>query len=105
MPLQSPVSSAGFATNMVTNPEHLARIQYSHADLPKHVDDLRKIPENPQAPKPGSREKVVPMQRVVFDRRHIDLFNAALENPDHEHRRAAEQAMRGFTLAVEKPKG
>jgi hypothetical protein len=87
---------------MVTNSEHRARIPYSHADLPKHVEDLGKIPENPQAPKPKDREQDVPMQRVVFDRKQIDLFNAALENPDHEHRRAAERAMRGFTRAVER---
>jgi hypothetical protein len=88
---------------MVTNSEHRVRIPYSHASVSDHVNDLHKQAENPQAPKAGSGEKAVPMQRVVFDRKQIDLFNAALENPDHEHRRAAERAMRGFTRAVEKP--
>jgi hypothetical protein len=88
---------------MPTNPEHPVRIPYSHASVPDHVDDLQKQAENPQKPREGSGEKVVPMQRVVFDRRHIDLFNQALQDPNHEHRRAAERAMRGFTRAVEKP--
>jgi transposase-like protein len=88
---------------MTTNSEHRVRIPYSHASVPDHINDLHKHAENPQPPPAGNGEKVVPMQRVVFDRRHIDLFNAALENPDHEHRRAAERAMRGFTRAVEKP--
>ena len=91
---------------MVANPEHRARIPYSHADIPKHVDDLGKIPENPQqAQKPGNGEKAVSMQQVIFDRRHIDLFNQALQDPTHEHRRAAERAMRGFARSVEKPQG
>ena len=87
---------------MATNPEHHARIPYSHADIPKHVDDLGKIPENPQAPKPREREQAVPMQRVVFDRKYIDLFNEAVKNPEHRLRRAAEQVMQGFSEAAER---
>jgi hypothetical protein len=102
MLLQSPVSYSGFATNMGTTSEHSARIPYSHADLPKHVEDLQKIPENPQAPKPGDREQAVPMQRVVFDRKYIDLFNEAAKNPEHRLRRAAERVMQGFSEAAER---
>jgi hypothetical protein len=87
---------------MVTNPEHRARIPYSHADLTKHVEDLGKIPENPQVPKPGGIEQAVPMQRVVFDRKYIDLFNEAVKNPEHRLRRAAEQVMQGFSEAAER---
>jgi hypothetical protein len=83
------------------------RNHYPHASdsVPEHVDDLHKQAENPQAPRAGNGETAVPMKGVVFDPRHIDLFNAALSNPDHEHRRAAERAIRGFARSVEKPKG
>ena len=41
------------------------------------------------------------MQQVVFDRKYIDLFNQAVQDPNHQLRRAAEQAMRVFTVASE----
>jgi hypothetical protein len=93
-----------FAPNIATNPENPIR-HYSHTSVTDHVDDLRKQAKNPQAPRVGNGEKAVPMQRVVFEPRHIDLFNQALKDPNHQHRQEAEKAMRGFTRAVEKPKG
>jgi hypothetical protein len=90
---------------MATNPENPVRINYSHTSVPHHVDDLRKQAENPQAPRGESGEKGLPMQGVIFDSRDIDLFNQALQDPNHKHRREAVKAMRGFTRSLEKPKG
>jgi transcriptional regulator with XRE-family HTH domain len=55
--------------------------------------------------KPARPEQAGQRQGVIFDSRHVDLFNAALRDPNHPNRREAEQAMRGFARAVEKPKG
>jgi hypothetical protein len=94
---------------MATNSENPVPIRnhYSHnsASLPDHVTDLQKQAENPQSPQEGSGEKAVPMQGVIFDRNHYDLFTEALQDPNHPLRQAAEQAMRGFARAAEKPKG
>jgi hypothetical protein len=92
---------------MVNTPDNPARNHYFHAPerLQEHKADLDDQARNPQVAREGTGEKGLPMQGVIFDRRHIDLFNQALQDPNHEYRRAAERAMRGFTRVVEKPKG
>jgi hypothetical protein len=77
-------------------------ISYFHGSVSEHVADLHKQAENPRTPRSRKREKALPMQGVVFERRHVDLFNEALRNPDHRLRQAAERAMQGFTVAAEK---
>jgi hypothetical protein len=109
MPLQCPVSYAGFATNMATNAEKSA--YYPHT-MPKHGDEIvaegkwqqRKNPrtEKPQPPAAGNGEKAVPMQHVVYQNRQARLLVEALENPDHKYRHRALQAVRRFTAAIEK---
>jgi hypothetical protein len=101
--VQSPASYPGFATNMVTNSEHRVRIPYARTSVKEHVDDLRKQAENPHTPVVGKGEKAVPMQHVVFVNRQARLLLEALGNPNHPNRREAQQAIRRFTLAVEKP--
>jgi hypothetical protein len=103
--MRNPVIFPHCSSNMATHPEKPVSINYSHASVPDHVDDLHKQAENPQAPREGEREKALPMQGVIFDSRHIDIFNQALQDPNHEHRQAAERAMQGFARAVEKPDG
>jgi hypothetical protein len=90
---------------MATNPEHPVRFPYSHTSTPDHVRDLQKQAENPQPPAKDAREKALPMQAVIFVNRHAKRLLEALGNPNHPNRREAEQAMRGFTRAVEKPNG
>jgi hypothetical protein len=87
---------------MPNTPENPVRINYSHASVPDHVADLHRQAENPQTPRLGNGEKAEPMQTVVFKRRHITLFNKALRDPNHRLRQAAELAMHGFTMAVER---
>jgi hypothetical protein len=87
---------------MVTNPEHPVQIHYSHTSVPDHVDDLHKQAENPQTPRAGNGEKAVPMQQVVFDRRHVTLLLEALKNPNHPLRQQAEQLMGSFAGVAEK---
>jgi hypothetical protein len=72
MPMQSPVSYAGFATNMATNPENSRRItaiNYFHGSVPEHLADLSDQAKNPRAPKEDNGEKAEPMPRVVYARR------------------------------------
>jgi hypothetical protein len=88
--------------NVFENPK---RINYFHEQVKEHLDDLAEQAKNPREPRVGNGERGVPMQRVAFDSKHIDLFNAALNDPNHPNRRAAENAMRGFARTVEKPKG
>jgi hypothetical protein len=90
---------------MGTTPDNRGESYYFHASVPEHKADLDDQAKNPQKPREGSGEKVVPMQQVIFDRRNIDLFNQALQDPNHKHRREAEKALWGFTRAVEKPDG
>jgi hypothetical protein len=87
---------------MVTNSENPIRNHYLHKSVPDHVGDLQKQSENPQAPREGIGEKGMPMEGVVFQRRHITLFNKALRNPNHPLRQQAEQAMGGFVLAADR---
>jgi hypothetical protein len=106
------------ASNMVTNPENPVRINYSHTSVPDHVADLHKQAENPQAPREGKEEKAVSMQRrVVYESGHAQdeieqlpenlqqpakELIAALGNPKHALRSAAEQVVRVFAVASEK---
>jgi hypothetical protein len=99
--MQNLVSLPDFASNMVTNPEHPVRINYPHASVTDHVADLQKDAKNPQPRREGNGEKAVPMQDVIFQRRHITLFNKALRDPNHKLRQAALEAMQGFTRAAE----
>ena len=84
---------------MATNPEKPVSIQYFHGSVPEHVADLRDQAKNPRA---GNGERAVPMQHVVFQRRHITLLNKALRDPNHRLREAAVEAMQGFTTAAER---
>jgi len=95
------------APNMSNIAENPVRNHYLHAPerLEEHKADLDDQAKNPQKPREGNGEKAVSMQRVVFDSRHVDLFNQAVQDPNHRLRRAAEQAMRGFARAAEKPEG
>jgi hypothetical protein len=68
----------------------------------EHIGDLQKQAENPQGLRLRKREKALPMEQVVFERRHVDLFNEALTNPDHRLRSAAERAMQWFTVTAER---
>jgi hypothetical protein len=88
---------------MPTNPEKPVDKPYFHSSVEEHLDDLADQAKNPREPREDNGERGVPMQQVVFDSKHIDLFNEALRAPKHEHRRAAQRAMRGFVRAVEKP--
>jgi hypothetical protein len=87
---------------MATNPEKPVGIPYFHSSVPDHVDNLHEQARNPQTPREGSGEKAESMQTVVFQRRHITLFNKALRNPNHPLRQQAEQAMGGFVMATER---
>jgi hypothetical protein len=105
------VSYAGFATNLATNLEKPAYYPHTMPDHGAQIVDEGKWQqrnelkiENPQVQRARKREKAHPMPQVVYDRRHVDLFNEALNNPDHRLRTAAEQAMQGFTVAAEKAK-
>jgi hypothetical protein len=94
---------------MATHPDKPA--YYSHT-MPNHGSEIVREgkwqqrnelkTENPQVQKARKREKAHPMPQVVFDRRHVDLFNEALNNPDHRLRSSAERAIYGFTVAAEK---
>jgi hypothetical protein len=88
---------------MVANAEKSA--YYPHT-MPDHgseiVDEGKWQPsKEPQVLRAGNEEKDVSMQHVVFQRRHIALFNKALRNPNHRLRQAAERAMQGFAIAAE----
>jgi hypothetical protein len=107
MPLQSPASYAGFATNMASTSENPVRNHYLHAPerVEEHKADLDDQAKNSQAQEAENQEQGIPMRGVIFDRRYIDLFNAALNNPDHRLRPALERAMQGFIAAADKPEG
>jgi hypothetical protein len=89
---------------MVTNSEHSKRINYFHdrEQVEEHLDDLAEQAKNPLIPREGNGEMGVPMQGVVFQRRHITLLNRALRDPNHRLRDAALVAMQGFTSAAER---
>jgi hypothetical protein len=87
---------------MVTNPEDSVGLPYAHGSLPKHVDALRKQAENPQLPPESRGEKAIPMQDVIFQRKHVTLLNKALRDPSHRLRAAALELMHGFTRAAER---
>jgi transcriptional regulator with XRE-family HTH domain len=61
--------------------------------------DLQQPSSQPEQYQPA------PKKGVVFEPRHAKLLFEALENPDHEYRQAAEQAVRGFAEVVEQPVG
>src|SRR5918999_621190 len=82
--------------------ENPARIHYSHASVPEHIGDLQNEAKNPKLPITSKGEKDLPMQAVVFQRRHITLLNRALRDPDHPLRGAALELMQGFTRAAER---
>jgi hypothetical protein len=69
MPLQSPVTYAGFATNMVTNAEKSA--YYPHT-MPKHGDEIVaegnwKTSKEPEVAKPTKSRGVVYERRRIGD--------------------------------------
>jgi hypothetical protein len=84
--------------------ENPVRNHYLHAPerLQEHKADLADQAKNPQTPRVGNGEKVVPMQTIVFERRHITLLNKALRDPSHRLRDAALELMQGFTRAAER---
>jgi hypothetical protein len=86
---------------MATNPEKPVGKPYFHSSdsVKEHLDDLHDQAKNPRA---GNGERDVPMEHVVFQRRHITLLNRALRNPNHRLRQAAERAMQGFTMDAER---
>jgi hypothetical protein len=84
---------------MANTSENPVRDTYLHENLPAHLKDLRDQANNPQA---GNGERAVPMQHVVFQRRHVTLLNRALRNPNHRLREAALEAIQGFTRAAER---
>jgi hypothetical protein len=86
---------------MATNPEKPVGKPYFHSSdsVKEHLDDLAEQAKNPRA---GNGERAVPMQTVVFQRRHVTLLNRALRNPNHRLREAALEAMQGFTIAAER---
>jgi hypothetical protein len=103
IPLQSPASYPGFASNMAnTTPENLGNPHYFHASVPEHKADLVDQAKNPQKPREGTGEKRLPMQGVVFQRKDITLLNKALHNPNHRLRDAAVRAMQGFTMEAQR---
>jgi hypothetical protein len=87
---------------MVHNSENPARINYFHGSVPEHLDDLADQAKNPLAQRERDGEQGVPMQGVVFQRRHVTLLNRALRNPNHRLREAALEAIQGFTRAAER---
>jgi hypothetical protein len=89
---------------MVTNAEKPAYYPHTMPDHGKKIVNEGKwqLNKEPQTQRSKKREKAPPMQQVVFERRHVDLFNEALNNPNHRLRPAAERAMYGFTVAAEK---
>jgi hypothetical protein len=89
---------------MANTSENPVRNHYLHDPerLQEHIGDLQKHAENPQGLRLRKRETAPPMEQAVFERRHVDLFNEALTNPDHRLRSAAERAMQWFTVTAEK---
>jgi hypothetical protein len=107
---------------MVTHPENPNSLNYSHyfhASVPDHLEQLRTEAENPQDQKVVNGEKAVPMQRqrVVYEsgrapdeieqlpenlQQPAKELIAALGNPKHALRSAAEQVVRRFALVAKK---
>jgi hypothetical protein len=94
------VSIPDYASNMVANSENPNRINYYHERVKEHLDDLRDQAKNPQTQE-GNGERV-PMQTIVFQRKHITLLNRALRDPSHRLRNTALALMQEFTRAAER---
>jgi transcriptional regulator with XRE-family HTH domain len=94
IPLLDPEKGADSAQYPLKT-ENPIPIHYPHRSVPDHAPQLVKEGKWEQAPKKG----------VVFEARHANLLFEALENPDHEHRQAAERAVHRFAREVEKPQG
>jgi hypothetical protein len=102
--IQAHVSELAFQAVLRTETKQQAS-HYPHENVVFHAAQLQAETLSPQAPLKVNGEKTRTAQDVIFDRRHVDLFNQALQDPNHRLRRAAERAMQGFTMAADKPDG
>jgi hypothetical protein len=92
---------------MANASENPVRIHYyhDHERVKEHVDDLSEQAKNPEKPREETGEKGIPMQGVIFDPSHFELFNEALRDPNHPLRQEAEKALGGFAQAAQRRRG
>jgi hypothetical protein len=116
MPLQSPVSYSGFATNMATHPDKPA--YYSHT-MPKHGSEIVREGRWQQsaerkAEKPKRRRgDVFVRERDRYKREHLQataqtlgkLLIEAVQNPNDPLSQEAVRALGSFAEAAEKRMG
>jgi hypothetical protein len=83
------------------------RVHFSHT-MPEHGSEIvhegkwQHPSKEPEVHRKGNEEQAIPMQGVVFERRHVALLNKALRDPNHWLRDAALELMQGFTRAAER---
>jgi hypothetical protein len=111
MPLQSPVSSAGFATNMANTSENISH--YSHIMEIVNEGNWQQSTERKKERPRKRRGDVFVRERERYNREHLQatapalgrLLIDAVQNPDDPLSQEAVQALGSFAQAVEKRKG